>query len=66
MRTTHCFKYISGVVTTLKYFTKMIRCYALRDGIVSLIKDSEGNAYEIIIRPAKYAKYINTKTLQRR
>jgi len=66
MRTTHCFSYVCDMVKYLKFFTKMVRCYAIYDGVVSLLRDDKGNAYEVIIRPAKYAKYINTKTGDRR
>jgi hypothetical protein len=46
---------------TVPGLEKMVRGSALGDGVVGLFRAPDGNAYEIVIRAAEHAKYINTK-----
>jgi hypothetical protein len=41
-------------------FAKTVRMHGLGDGAVGLFRDRDGQAYEIQIRPAKYAQYSST------
>ena len=47
---------ISNAVAKLPFVQKLISINYLSNGITFLVRTDDGNAYEFVVRPAKYAE----------
>ena len=56
MRVTYLMRFMAEL-KKLPFVERIIKAHYICDGSTILFRSEDGNAYEVIIRPARYARY---------